>query len=135
MNPPTPNDRKDDEEIRGWIAEAGDFRVETRPEHAEQVRQLLLERVVRPPEAVVSPDEIETAPLGIGLIRLLAVACLVAAVLFAAVYLASPPRDAWAGVAKALHEKTWIHIVASGPDGLDEESWISPRFEILARKR
>jgi hypothetical protein len=134
MNRPTTSDRKDDEEIRGWIAEAGDIRVETRPEYVDHVRHLLLDRVVLPPAAVIPPDEVET-PLGIGLIRLFAVACVAAVALFAAVHLASRPVDAWAGVAQTLHDRPWIHIIATGPDGLDEESWISPRFEILARKR
>jgi hypothetical protein len=134
MNRPTTNDRKDDEEIRGWIAEAGDVRVETRPEYMDHVRHLLLDRVVLPREAVIPPDQVET-PLGLGLIRLFAVACVAVAALFAAVHLVSRPVDGWAGVAQTLHDRPWIHIVASGPDGLDEESWISPRFEILARIR
>ncbi len=52
--------------LRGWIAEAGDFRVEPRPEYLEHVRQALLERVVVPQEPVIPPQEVET-PLGIGL--------------------------------------------------------------------
>lgn len=134
MSRPTTNDRKDDQEIRGWIAEAGDIRVETRPEYVEHVRHLLLDRVVLPQEAVIPPDQVET-PLGIGLIRLFAVACVAAVALFAVVHLVSRPVDAWAGVAQTLHDRPWIHIVASGPDGLVEESWISPRFEILAKVR
>ena len=114
MNPPTTKARKDDEEIRGWIAEAGEFRVETRPEHLEHVRQLLLDHVVLPRPDVIPPDEAET-PIGVGLIRLFAVACLVVAVLFGAVYLASRPVDGWARVAQTLHEQTWIHIRSLRP--------------------
>jgi hypothetical protein len=135
MNRPTPNDRMDEEEIRGWIAEAGDCRVETRPEHVDRVRNVLLEHAVLPREPVIALDETESAPLGIGLIRLFGLACVVAAALFGAVHLSSRPTDGWASIAQALHDQPWIHIVTSGPEGLDEESWISPRFELLARKR
>jgi hypothetical protein len=135
MNRPTPNDRRDEEEIRGWIVEAGDCRVETHHEHVDRVRHLLLEHAVLPREPVIAHDETESAPLGIGLFRLFGLACLVAAALFGAVHFSSRPTDGWAAVAQALHDQPWIHIVASGPEGLDEESWISPRFERLARKR
>ncbi len=135
MNRPTTDDRTDENEIRGWIAEAGDCRVETRPEHVDHVRHLLLDRVVIPQESVTPPDETEVTPIGIGLIRLLAVACLVGAALFAAVYFTSRPVDGWYVVAQALHDQNWIHIVTSSPDGLMEESWISPRFQILARRQ
>ncbi len=134
MNRPASNDLVDDDEIRGWIAEAGDFRVVPRLEHVEHVRQGLLERVVRPREEVaIPPEEVET-PLGIGLARVFAVTCLVAAAIFGAVYLLPRGGDAWASVAQVLQEKAWIHCVTTGLDGFRQETWFSPRFEILAMK-
>ncbi|MGP0064561.1 MAG: hypothetical protein ACLQGP_13310 [Isosphaeraceae bacterium] len=134
MSRPTPSDRSLDEEIRGWIAEAGDCRVEARAEHIDRTRHLLLERVVLPPEVVIRPDEPESAPLGVGLIRLSALTALIAAALFVAVYLSRRPADGWAAIAQTLHDQQWVHIIATGLDGLNEESWISPRYQILARR-
>ena len=96
MSRPTASDRSLDEEIRGWIAEAGDCRVEARAEHIDRTRHLLLERVVLPPEVVIRPDEPESAPLGVGLIRLSALTALIAAALFVAVYL-SKTTGRWLG--------------------------------------
>jgi RNA polymerase sigma-54 factor len=45
MNPPTPSNHKSDDEIRGWVCEAGDPRVKPRPEHLEQLRGFLLDRL------------------------------------------------------------------------------------------
>jgi hypothetical protein len=134
MSRPASNPIADDDEVRGWIAEAGDFRVEPRPEHLGHVRQALLEHVGRPQEPVIDPEEAET-PLGIGLIRILAAACLFAAVIAGAVYLM--PRlgnEDWANIAQPLQDQRWIHCVATSPDGFHQETWFSPRFEILAMK-
>ena len=133
MNRLASNHREDDGEIRGWVAEAGDFCVEPRPEYVARVRQALLERVVIPQETVIPPEEVET-PLGIGLARVFAVACLFAAAIFAAVLLMPRGGDVWASLAHVLQEETWIHCVSSGPDGFRQETWFSPRFEILAMK-
>ena len=134
MSRPTPNDRRDDVEVRGWIAEAGDVRVETRPEHVEQVRHLLLERVGASEGGGDSSrrgrdsprDRAHPAPAA----RLVSSRrpC-------SGRFTWRPDRTTTGSrIAQTLHEQTWIHIVASGPDGLNEESWISPRFEILAKK-
>jgi hypothetical protein len=133
MNRQASNHREDDGEIRGWIVEAGDLHVELRPEYVEHVRHALLERVVLPQETVIPPEEVET-PLGIGLARVFAVACLFAVAIFGAVYLMPRGGDAWATVAQALQEQRWIHCVTAGPDGFKQETWFSPRFEILAMK-
>src|SRR5271165_1316369 len=46
MNRPnSTNNGDDDEEMRGWLVEAGDPGVEPRLEHVEQLRSLLLDRV------------------------------------------------------------------------------------------
>ncbi len=133
MNRPTSNHHAHEDQIRGWIDEAGDFRVEPRPEYVEEVRRLLLGRVALPQVSELPPEEIP-APLGIGLARILAAAFVVAVALFAAVQIGRRPDDAWATVAQALQRASWIHIVETGPDGLREESWFSPRFDILAMK-
>ena len=127
MNRPASNHREDDGEIRGWIAEAGDFCVEPRPEYREHVRHALLERVVQPPETAIPPEDVET-PLGIGLVRVFAVACLFALAIVGAVYLVPRGDDSWPKLAQVLQEKTWIHCVATGPDGFRQETWFSPRF-------
>ena len=135
MNRPTPSDAQDEHEIRGWIAEAGDCRVERPPSTSNRCARLLLERASSAPGTGGDPpDDLEGAPLGIGLIRLFALAGLAAAALFAAVYLWTPSANAWARVAQALHDQKPDPFVEAGADGLDEESWISPRFQILARK-
>ncbi len=36
---------EDDDEVAGWMAQAGDPRVEPRPEHVEHVREVLFERL------------------------------------------------------------------------------------------
>ena len=46
MNQPTSNNRVDDVDlVSGWVTEAGDPNVVARPEHVEQLRALLLDRL------------------------------------------------------------------------------------------
>ena len=128
MNRPTSNNhRDDDEEIRGWMVEAGDPRVEPRPEHVEQVRSLLLDRVGPERGHAKSRRRFQTA-------RWLAAACLVIAVGLGIHSFLVRPVSAWASVAQALQEKVWIHVVTRSATGTSNESWISPRHEILAQK-
>src|ERR1017187_8266092 len=128
MNRPiSKNHRDDDEEIRGWMVEAGDPRVEPRPEHVEQLRSLLLDRVCPPGRNATSQRRLKTA-------RWLAAACLVVAVVLGIHSLLIRPVNAWASVARALQEKAWIHVVRQSPKGTSDESWMSPRHEILAVK-
>ena len=117
----------------GGSARPGTSASRPRPEYVEEVRKLLLERVALPQVSELPPGEVP-APLGIGLARIFAAACVVAVALFAAVQIGRRPADAWATIAQALQGATWIHIVETGPDGLREESWFSPRYDILAMK-
>jgi hypothetical protein len=127
MNQPTSNNRVDDvDEICAWISEAGDPSVEPRPEHAEHVRALLLDRL--------GPVRLSTLPVGFKLARWSVAACLLIAAGLGIFRLFLRPVDAWARVAQALQEKPWIHIVSRGPDGPQTECWISPMRQTLASK-
>ncbi len=120
--------REDDGEVSGWIVEAGDPSVEPRPEYVERVRELLLEGLAsRPPRP--------WGRRGIMLARLAAAAAGIVLVgLVAAILPLARPTDAWAQITRAVEEKPWIHIVGKGPGGTGNESWLSPRFAIVARK-
>jgi hypothetical protein len=124
MNRPT-SDNEDDV-IRGWVAEAGDPRVEPRLEHLEEVRGRLLEQLGHSRKAATAR--------GIRIVRVLAAACILIGVVFAVIHLVTRPVNAWAQVAQALLEKPWIHVVRREANGTSSESWISPRFEIIAAK-
>jgi hypothetical protein len=127
MNRSIATRREDDDEVRGWIAEAGDPRVEPRPEHADQVRALLLERLASPPP--------RTGRRWIVLARIaMATAGLLLVGLVCTFLTLMRPANAWARITQAVQEKRWVHIVTKGPDGTGSESWISPRFSILAVK-
>ncbi len=83
---------------------------------------------------MIPPDEVET-PLGIGLIRLFAVAGLLAAALFGAVHLATRPVERPGHrLPRPSTTRPGSISVAPRPTDWIEESWISPRFELLARK-
>ena len=119
-------DALDDGSIRSLISAAGDPHVEPRPEHVEQVRDLLLDRLAAPRRATAS-HSLRLAPW------LIAASILIAA-LVGTVPLLTRPANAWAQIAQALQEKPWIHVVTRESDRVLVESWISPRFQIVAFK-
>ena len=127
MNQPTSNNHVNDlDDVSRWIAEAGDPRVEPRPEHVEQLRALLLDRL--------GPVRRRTPQLGFQLARWLVAACFLIAAGLGIFSVLVRPVNAWARVAQALQDKPWIHIVSRGPNAPKSESWISPTFQILAYK-
>jgi hypothetical protein len=119
---------EDDDEVRGWIAEAGDPRVYSRPEHIERVRDLILQRVASSPPARPGRRWVVLARLAVAAAGVLVVGAIVAILPLAR------PGNAWAQVARAVQEKPWIHIVGKGPGDIGSESWLSPRFAIVAHK-
>jgi hypothetical protein len=119
---------EDDNEIRGWIAEAGDPRVEPRPEHVGEVRELILERLDATP-----PRRSRKRWVVLGRLAIAAAGFLVAGLIVTLLPLAHP-GNAWAQITRAVQEKPWIHIVSKGPRGSGSESWMSPRFAIVAEK-
>lgn len=116
-NPPA-----DDADIRGWIAEAGDLGVDPRPDHVEDVRASLLGRL-----GIPAPARSRPRPLW-----WLAAACILAAAALGLLGLPGRSDNAWARVVEALQERTWIHLVDRGSPQFSDESWISPRHEIVA---
>jgi hypothetical protein len=127
MNQPTSNNPMNDfDDVSRWMAEAGDPRVEPRPEHVEQLRALLLDRL--------GPPRRRTHRLGFPLARWLVAACFLIAAGLGTFSLLVRPVNAWARVAQALQDKAWIHIVSRGPNAPLSESWISPALQILAEK-
>jgi hypothetical protein len=128
MNRTIAGRREDDDEIRGWIAEAGDPRVEPRPEHVEGVRELLLE-----PLASSLPRRVRRRWVVLARLAVAAAGMLVVGLVVAILPLARP-ANAWAQITRAVQEKSWIHIVREGPAGTGSERWLSPRFAIVADK-
>ncbi|MFI5456204.1 MAG: hypothetical protein ACHRXM_12220 [Isosphaerales bacterium] len=127
MNRPTSNNHEDDDETRGWISEAGDPCVEPRPEHVEQLRGLLLDRLGPPRRNATTPPWLNAA-------RWLVAACVLVAAGLGIFNVLARPVNAWARVAQAMQEKTWIHVVSQVSKDFSSESWISPRFQIEAYK-
>jgi hypothetical protein len=125
MNPTAldPHDEEDDM-IRRYIAEAGDPRVDPRPEHVAMVRSRLLERLGPPPSARRWPARLL---VGSGL------AAAAAAVFAIAAF--SRPTIAWAQVAEALHGRPWVHGKMVGPDGgVIVEQWLSANRELASHR-
>ena len=116
------NPAADDADVRGWIAEAGDPGVEPRPEHVEAVRAALLGRLGPTAPARIRPRSLLVAGRGLhpgrGALGILG--------------LPGRSDNAWARVVQALQERTWIHLADKGPLRFSDESWISPRHEIVA---
>ena len=125
MSRPTAARSPDDDPIGDWIAEAGDPRVEPRPEHLDRVRQALLQAVdSRPPRAARRWQPLARLLIASAGLVLLAIG-LTSLSLFR-------PANAWARITQAVRDQTWIHIVSNGPQGTASELWLSPRFAILA---
>jgi len=127
VNRPSSNNLEDDDEIRGWISEAGDPGVGPRPEHVEQLRGLLLDRLGSPRRNATTLPWLSAA-------RWLVAACLLVAAGLGIFSVLARPVNAWARVAQAMQEKTWIHVVSQVSKDVNSESWISPRFQIEAYK-
>ena len=112
----------DDADIQGWITEAGDPGIEPRPEHIEQVRELLLNGI-----GPAAPRRSWPRPF-----LWLAAACLLAAATLGILSLPGRSDNAWARVVQALQERPWVHLVMQGPGRPSDETWVSPRHEIVA---
>jgi hypothetical protein len=127
MKHPIENNREDDGDVCGWIAEAGDPRVEPRPEHVEHVREVLLERLAFPPRRD------GRRWLVLGRLTIAAAGMLLVGLVGSVLFLARP-GNAWARITQSVQEKRWIHGVTRAGDAVISESWASPRYEIFAVK-
>lgn len=124
MCPTTPSPPDDEEALMGlYLSEAGDPRVEARPEHVTELRTRILERL--------EPRRSAWRSRG----RLLVGSGLAALVVIAAVSMLSRPGIAWAQVASALQKRPWIHGTVAGPDGKTIfEQWLSLNREVGAER-
>lgn len=122
MNRPTPERSDESEEMMGRIiAEAGNPTVDIRPQHAGELRALLL-------------DQLDPQPTRRSWKTGLLVGSGIAAAVIAAITLAlSRPAFAWTEVADALKKQSWIHGRIMNAEGKQEgETWYSPTMEVAA---
>ena len=91
---------EDDDEVAGWMAQAGDPRVEPRPEHVERVREVLFERLA------------VTAPWGARRWLILGRVMAVAAVMLPLIVLGgfilsrlNRPGESWSEITRSVQQK------------------------------
>ena len=122
MTGPIPHEGETDDDVQGWMSEAGDPLVVPRPEHVEHLRAMILDRL-----PAAGPRRARFRSL-----RWLAAAVVLAATALGLLSLPGRQADVWAQVVQAMQEKPWVHMVSRYPDGFSDESWISPKSEIVA---
>jgi hypothetical protein len=122
MTGPIPHEDQADDDVQGWMSEAGAPLAAPRPEHVERLRGMILDRL--PP---ARPARAKSRRL-----RWLAAAAVLAATALGLLSLPGRQTNAWAQVVRAMQEKPWVHVVTRHPDRFKDEGWINPRNEVVA---
>ncbi|QEH35772.1 hypothetical protein OJF2_43290 [Aquisphaera giovannonii] len=126
MNRTAPDPLDEDEaRLRDLVVEAGDPSVAARPEYLADLRRTVLDRL-GPPRRTR-----RTTPwlIGSGLAAASVAACLALA------FVLLRPANAWAQVARAIREQSWLHGRHVGPDGkVLSEAWFSPPTRAMASR-